>query len=258
MQQALANLRIAAPGPLVGQHHLADRQAGLGTVLEQGRGRGERVLQRRFVLDDPVRAGRLLVDHKTAAHRVIGAFPQRLTLRIQRTEYHAVGVIRQHLAPVEDQVPVDIEGQFSPVGQWQPAAAAYLFQSRGYRAGIDRFRRLAGQPQDDCLVRTVPLAGRAQRPVQLHLQPGQALIVAGLRQIGDKHGRGTHGPHRVRAGRPDADLEKFEYADCHACPLRGEGCYPGVCYCSRLIYSLVIHGYTRPDGISSCEKTRHT
>ncbi|MFG9943302.1 hypothetical protein ACG3RN_21590 [Pseudomonas aeruginosa] len=52
-------------------HQLADRQAFAGAMVEQlPRGfEGER--QRRAVLDDAVEAGGLVVDHETAAHRVV-------------------------------------------------------------------------------------------------------------------------------------------------------------------------------------------
>lgn len=70
-QQPGAGFCLWAPGLLVGQHYLADRQVVCGAVAKQLFGGGERVGQGGAVLDNAVVAGGGFVNHEAAAHRVV-------------------------------------------------------------------------------------------------------------------------------------------------------------------------------------------
>src|SRR6185312_9213646 len=98
----------------------------------------------------------------------------------------------------------------------QPPRGADALERLGDLVGIDRVRVRALEAQQYGLVGTVTAAGHRQRAVQLGAHTRHAVQHAFLLQpaFGEAC-RGTHWPHRVRGGRPDADLEQVEYADGH-------------------------------------------
>ena len=63
----------------------------------------------RVVEHDAVGSGRHLVDDEPAADRVVGAELDLRVVPVVRREGHPVGVRGQALAPVHDQVAVDVE-----------------------------------------------------------------------------------------------------------------------------------------------------
>ncbi len=109
VQQPGADLGLGAPRLLVLQHQRGDRQAGLPGEPQQFVAGAERVPQHRVVQLDPVLADRVLVDHEAAADRVVRLLQQRRARRVVREQPHAVGVVRQRAAPVQDQVGVRVE-----------------------------------------------------------------------------------------------------------------------------------------------------
>jgi len=86
-------------------------------------------------------------------------------------------------------------------------------QSCGIR--FDIFGSLAAQPEQDCPVSCMALAGQRQRTEEPGLEPGDIAQPAGIGQPLDKQGRRQHRPHGVRTRRSDADLEQFECAGDH-------------------------------------------
>jgi hypothetical protein len=87
--------------------------------------------------------------------------------------------------------------------------------SRRPSSGVDRLRLLALQAQDHRLVAAVADAGGAERAEQLGLDRHHRLKLARRLEPLRKQPRRAHGPHRVRGGRADADLEQVKDADRH-------------------------------------------
>ncbi|CRQ25071.1 hypothetical protein PAERUG_E16_London_17_VIM_2_04_14_00120 [Pseudomonas aeruginosa] len=214
-QQAGAGFLGGAPGLLVLGHQLADRQAFADAMVEQlPRGlEGER--QRRAVLDDAVEAGGLVVDHETAAHRVVLAAADLQAGGVEGTEDHAIGMVGQRLADQRKVFLLD-EADRPLAEQAQLAAGTDGIEPSGNRGGIHRVRLLALQAEQYRLVAAVALAGGAERAVQLDLDAGSGLQQPLAPQPLGKARGGTHRPHGVGAGRPDADLEQIEDTQGHA------------------------------------------
>ena len=72
-----------------------------------------------------------------------------------------------------------------------------------------------GQAEQHRLVAAVPLAGGAQRPVELRANALRRVEQAVVRQAQREQPRGAHRPDGVRTARPDADLEEVEDRDGH-------------------------------------------
>ncbi|MNM96166.1 hypothetical protein D3C81_1086340 [compost metagenome] len=135
-QQPGTGFRFGTPGRLVGQHYLADRQVLPGAMAEQLLGGLERVGQRSAVLDDAVVAGSVLVDHETAAHRVVLAAADLQAGVIEGAEDHAVGVVVQWLAD-HRQVLLFDESDAVLAEQGDAAAVADGLQAGGDGVGVD-------------------------------------------------------------------------------------------------------------------------
>jgi hypothetical protein len=119
VENPATNLLLAAPGLLVGEHHIADRQALAGAEVEQFPARAERELHLGLVEDHPVGPGRGLVDHEPAADRVVRLLEHRRSGVFVGRERHAVGVRREAAPPVHDQVLVEVERHRVRAGQSQ-------------------------------------------------------------------------------------------------------------------------------------------
>ncbi len=218
VQQTLADLGLAAPGELVGEHDVADPQPGLARVRQQLLAGAERVADRCAVLDDHRVAGFVLVEDEAAAHGVVLAPVQLGPVGVHRPEDHPVAVEVQPLAAVQDDVVVHGERDRVLAGQRQLARAADGLDARIGRARVDELGPFALQPQDDGLDAAVPVPGRAERAEQLAADPGDPREQPLLLQAEDE---GAGGPHRadgVRTGRADPDLEQVEGADGHRSP----------------------------------------
>ena len=134
---------------------LAQRQqlgAGFERVLQLGdAGRGEAGIDGRFV------------HHEAAAYRVVGAFGQAIAVGRKRFEDHAVGVVGQRLALVQDQVFALDKGHHVATQQADGLVGTDGSQHVVYRVGIDQVRVFTLQTQQHGSVGAVAFAGGAQR-----------------------------------------------------------------------------------------------
>ena len=215
--QAGADLVLAAPGLLVREHQLRDRQAAALALLQQFRAVVERPGQFGGVGDDAVFRGFVLVDHETAADRIVVARGDLAAVRIVGDEAHAVGVERQLLPLVHHQVGLLVEGDFARAGEADRLAAADAFQRGGDDVGIDQVRPMAFQSHQHCLVGAVAAAGQGQRTEYLGAHPRHVLQAAGFGEVVlDETRGGAHRPDRMRGARADADLVQVEGGNGHA------------------------------------------
>ncbi len=211
VQQAATGLRFRAPRTFVGQHHLADGQPVSGAMAEQVFGVLEREGQGRGVLDNPVGAGGVFVDHKPTADRVVLAAADLDTRAIEGTENHAVGVVGEGFAD-HRQVFFLVERNAVFAEQVQAAAAAHRQEARGDGFSVYGVRVFAFQAEQHGLVAAVAFAGGAQRPVEFHLDAGGgAQQVVALEAL-DKTSGGAHRADGVGTGGADANLEQVEHA----------------------------------------------
>ncbi len=116
------DLGVASHRALVDAHQPVDREAGARALREQflAVGEGQRNLHGRAGAGPGFRFA--LALHGAAADRVHLFRQQRLSRRVPRGESHAIGVSRQHLVAVEQEVHRLVEGDLVPAGE--PDAAA--------------------------------------------------------------------------------------------------------------------------------------
>ena len=164
MQQARAGLGFRAPGGLVGQHHLADRQVVFGAMRQQLFAGGKGVLQYGAVFDNAVGAGGLFIDHEAAADRVILARADLQTGGVEGAKNHAVGVKRQRLAD-HCQVLLFYKVDSFFAEQLEFAAAANRCQAGVDGIGVDAVRLFAFQAEQHGFVAAMALAGGAEGAV---------------------------------------------------------------------------------------------
>jgi hypothetical protein len=158
--------------------------------------------------DDAVVCSLVIVDHEPTAYRVVVAAGQFVVVGVIRGEAHAVGVERQLLALVENQVALFLERDCFLSEQQQLVRAANAFKRGWNSIRVDLIRMLPLQPQQHGFVGAVAAAGHGQRAEQLAAHAHDLLqhAVAVQPALG-KARRRPHGSHGVRGGRPDADLE---------------------------------------------------
>ncbi len=218
-EQAGVDLRIGAPVPLVGAHHASDVQAVRGREAQQvGRvaegQRQHRRVGRHHLVPRSVRRHRL-AHHEAAAHGVVGGLVQQFPGRRVRREAQPVGMEGQGLEGVEAQVAPLVEGDRMVAGQRQAPTRADVGHVAAGAVHVHGVGLVPREAQQHGGIAAVALARGAQRAVELRLHAArggeQALVLQG---VGEQPG-GTHGAHRVGAGRTDADLEEVEDADGH-------------------------------------------
>ena len=163
-QQPGAHLLLRAPGQLVAQHHLADRQPRLAAARQQLRARRERVANRAVVRHDPPLPRLVLVEHEATADRVVLPGRDLRSLRPKGGEAHSIGVERKSLASVQDDVRVHVEGHGVPCEQVEAAGLAHALHRRLRRRGVDVLRRLAEETEHHGLDAAVAVAGGAEEP----------------------------------------------------------------------------------------------
>jgi hypothetical protein len=215
VQQPVADLGLAAPGQLVGQHHVADPQPGGTGVDQQVGSAAERVRDRGLVLDDDRVTGLVLVEDEASSDGVVVAAIQLAAVDGEREETHAVAVDLQTPAAVQDDVVVNRELDRVQPGQGQLAVSGDRIHPglRGHR--VDHVGLFTLQAQDDGLYTAVAVTGGPERAEQFTSHPGHVVQhAAAMQPVGERNG-GTHGADRVRAGRADPNLEHVENADCH-------------------------------------------
>ena len=81
--------------------------------------------------------------------------------------------------------------------------------------GLDGFRAVPLESEQDRRQRAVAAAGRRERPVQLHPDIGNPDEYTHGVEIGDEVGGRPHRADGMRTRRTDADLEELENTDGH-------------------------------------------
>ena len=145
---------------------------------------------------------------------------QHAPRRIERGEAHAVGMLRQGLVTVKQQVERLVEGDFVLAREQDAARAADAFERRLHRGRIDRGRLIAFEAEQDRAIGAVPVAGQGQRAIDLRRDLVDASAAATSLEVVRERAGGVHRPHRVGARRADADLEDVEDAEVHGLPAR--------------------------------------
>ncbi|GBF31543.1 hypothetical protein MnTg04_01504 [bacterium MnTg04] len=157
----------------------------------------------------------MLVHDKTTTDRIKLFCQQCLTLRVQRTEAHAIGMQRQQLVVMKKQIQRLVELRRVFAKYIQTAIRNDPGQGCLDAVGIDKMRLLPLETEHQRAVGAMALAGRRQRSIKL---AGDAIDIAEqalVFQIEGKLARRIHRAHRVRTGWPDADLQDVENADAH-------------------------------------------
>ncbi|CFN65448.1 Uncharacterised protein [Bordetella pertussis] len=139
-----------------------------------------------------------------------------MAIGVKSVKLHPVRMFGQRLAAIEQHMLFFDERHIMPTQQQHAPIGAHGLQHAGDGRGVDRIGRLAHEPQQHALVGAVPLAGRAQRPIELGAHAGHARQQAIALQPLHEQERRPHRAHRMRTGRPYAYLEKVENGNCHA------------------------------------------
>ena len=153
-------------------------------------------------------------DDKTAAHRIIDPAQKHLSVPVEGSERHTIGVTGQGLLPVKDQIRRRIEIIVRMTGRTDLSAGLDGFDDVIHPVRINLIRQFAGEAEHDRPARSVTDPGEGQRSVQADLDSGDART-GRTRPIGpgdfiEKTHRRGHRPHGVGARRSDADLEDIK------------------------------------------------
>jgi hypothetical protein len=162
VQKAVTDLRLTAPGQLVGQHHVADPQPRLARPGQQLIAGAERIPDGSAVLDDDRVTGVVLIEDEAAAHRVVLTPAELVSVGVQRPEQHAVAVEVQPLAPVQHDVVVHRERDRVLARQPELPLRADGGDAGFGRDRVDEVGLLALEAENDGLDAAVPVPGRAQ------------------------------------------------------------------------------------------------
>ena len=176
---------------------------------------------------DAVLADGVLVDDEAAADRVVRLLQQRRAVGVVGEERHAVGVVRQRAAPVQDQlgrlVEVDLVG-VPYVGGQQPQPLGRADRVAPRRRRSPRRRCAASGPPGRAARPSACRARARSRPASRTARRGRTAVCASSALVLEPAGEHPGGAHRadgVRAGRADADREQVEDGDGH-----GGGSFP--------------------------------
>ncbi len=124
--------------------------------------------QRSVVGDDAVFGRFVLVDHEAAADGVVVARGDDFAGSVVSGEAHAVGVERQFLPLVHQQVALFLESDHGTVAvQAHGPLTADAFERAGNHVRVDRVRTVAFQPEQHRLVGAMAAAGEGQRTEDL-------------------------------------------------------------------------------------------
>src|SRR5690606_32514501 len=152
-----------------------------------------------------------------AADRVIIAFGQKFVVLGVRAEAHAVDVVGQLLALVEDEVGFLVERDVVAAVEAQATGRADAFEARGNRIRIDAVRPFALEPAQHRLVGAVAAAGQRERAVQFAAHAAHAIEHARLGEPAlAETRRRPHRPDGMRGRRADSYLEQVEDTYRHA------------------------------------------
>ena len=223
-QQAGTDFGLAAPGSFVFQHDASNGLARFLAQFDQFVAAGERVRQRGRVCHDAVFGSLVVIDYKAAANGIIVARGQHFAACGVRSETHAVGMERQFLALVEEQIAFFVESNFMLAEQANFFFTANAIQTCRDRLGIDCIRPFAFQPAQHRLVGAVAATGVRQRAEQLGLDARNIFQNVAFIQPARDEARGrAHRSDRMRRRRADADFEQIENADSHGVSESGTG-----------------------------------
>ena len=162
VQYALADHVLRPPNLLIRQHELRYAQV-VPFALNQHLVTGfKRVGQFRLVEDYPVFFRFFLVYYKTAANRVVFAAGNLITVFFKRGKPHAVGMVRQHLIFIENEIFAHIKSQLSGAGELELTSFGNIFQDSRYIIGMNLVRQVSCQSQHDRVIRSVTSAGMRQ------------------------------------------------------------------------------------------------
>ena len=215
LEHAGANFRLAPPTPLVGQRHVADRQARRGGHLQEVVARAIRIGQQRVIVRELICAASASSTTNPPPIEKHVYSSSVLPLGIAGREPHAIRMLRQRFLAQKEQIRRLVKRNRRPIGKRQPAALANRRHPRLDFIRIDPFGRRPFEPEQNRLIRPVPLAGERERSIQPHLDRRRPIEHALRAQPLDELPRRPHRPNRVRTRRPDADREQIEDADRH-------------------------------------------
>jgi len=173
------------------------------------------VLYRCRVLDQIVSLGCLFADDETAADGVELLGEDLGASDIEDREQHAVGVEREQLVRLEDDVTVGHELDRMLAIELEFIRVDDSVVQRPLLIRVDGLRVLALEPPDDRTVGVVTAAGGGERAVEIAADPSRTLEQFVFPQLHQKEVGRPHRAHRVRRRRPDADLEDVEDAELH-------------------------------------------
>ncbi len=160
--------------------------------------------------------------HKAATDGKVCPTQEKIVIGIECRESHAVGVPRQRSLPIQYEIDLRIEmiGQMS--FGFHLLLGKNLLYFNVHNVGINRIRQMTAEPQNDGSIRRMPDAGICKRAVQARFQPVDFRMrrpwpVSAYNFI-EKHARSRHRAHRMRTGRPNANLVKIENRQKHSTP----------------------------------------
>ncbi len=164
----------------------------------------------------------LLGNDKTAADREIGAPEQEIAVAVKGGKRHAVGVARQRRPAVEHQIGLGIEAIGRMAFGMHLLFGKDLFDRDIHDIRIDRIRLVAAKAENHRPVGGMADAGIGERAVQARRQPVDARM-GGTRPVASRdlvkeHAGGGHRSHRMRTGRPNANLVEIENRQKHSTP----------------------------------------
>ncbi|MNE36116.1 hypothetical protein D3C76_1094710 [compost metagenome] len=223
MQQALADLGITTPRPLVGHHQFTDPQPVLVAQPEQFGGAGEIVRQHHIAGRCDPGLGFGGFDDETAAHRVIGLLEQFAGFTESR-HGHGIGVVGQAFV-TQQEIVLPVEGNVRNACQTQFAGFAQGVNTAVDGGGIDAVGPFAHQAHDAGAVRRMTDAGRRQGTVKANLHASHVRQKTLFEQLLSEGRGGAHRTDGMGTGRADANFEEIENTDSHAkaCTSNGRG-----------------------------------
>ncbi|MCG3117937.1 MAG: hypothetical protein ALAOOOJD_00062 [bacterium] len=103
-----------------------------------------------------------VVDHETTPDRIINFLAQGFLRIIRRGKTHAVGMRRQRLIVMKNEMLFFFKWNNLQIEQYQTFCASYRGQPVGDGVRINQLRLLASQTQENCTIRAVPFSGQGE------------------------------------------------------------------------------------------------
>ena len=205
---------VLLPGSLVGAHDLGDRQPLVRRNPQQVRTRAKAIGYIPQAAFRIVAANLVLVQHRPAADRIIDPALDRLIIEIG-DKAHRIAVKIEPFFLVKDDVRLFIERERAGAIQANFRTGPDLVHQHVRCIRFDMFRSLPRQTQQNRPVGGMALAGQRQRAKEQGLHASHLIQLTGIGQTLDKHCRGQHRSHGMRARWTDPYFEKLERAGDH-------------------------------------------